>query len=673
MKKRVKIKGKLSGYFNAPLRLGLFMVLANILIYFISWPAGIVLTVFLVIYFAVTVSQLLNSRVLLLNEMVSFATEYGQVQKKLLKELDLPYAILDDTGRVIWINQAFDRVVHGEKILRKPVSSVFPSITKDSLPATDEDVKLQVDYESSNYRVEMKRIPLDQMEEDSDIVEAAGYEDALIALYLFDETAVRLAIQEVDDQSVVIGFIYMDNYEEALDSVEDVRRSLLTALIDRKVNKYISSIDGICSKIEKDKYLIILRKKSLRQLQEAHFELLSDVKTVNIGNEMAITLSIGIGMDGLTYAQNYEFARNAIDLALGRGGDQAVIKHINKTEYYGGKLQSVEKRNKGKSRIVGHALTLLISQASRIFIMGHRYTDMDSFGAALGIARLCMVNGKNPYIVIENPNESLEDLLSQARDSGKYNLIGCERAISMCEKDSLVIVVDTHRPDIVQCPELLKISEKQVVIDHHRKMEPSIEFPLLNYMESYASSASELVTEMLEYMLPRREMDKLEAEALLAGIIVDTNYFSSRTGVRTFEAAAWLRRQGADPTEVKRFFQEAPDYARMKGKALSEAVIMGNGIALASFDEKRGDAQLLCAQLADRLLSLKGIRASFACGRNMDRRTVISARSLGDVNVQVIMEKMGGGGHLNNAGAQVDLSVEGAIKKIMEITEESNV
>ena len=238
-----------------------------------------------------------------------------------------------------------------------------------------------------------------------------------------------------------------------------------------------------------------------------------------------------------------------------------------------------------------------------------------------------MVNGKNPYIVIENPNESLEDLLSQARDRGKYNLIGCERAISMCEKDSLVIVVDTHRPDIVQCPELLKISEKQVVIDHHRKMEPSIEFPLLNYMESYASSASELVTEMLEYMLPRREMDKLEAEALLAGIIVDTNYFSSRTGVRTFEAAAWLRRQGADPTEVKRFFQEAPDYARMKGKALSEAVIMGNGIALASFDEKRSDAQLLCAQLADRLLSLKGIRASFACGRNMDRRTVISARS----------------------------------------------
>jgi c-di-AMP phosphodiesterase-like protein len=201
-------------------------------------------------------------------------------------------------------------------------------------------------------------------------------------------------------------------------------------------------------------------------------------------------------------------------------------------------------------------------------------------------------------------------------------------------------------------------------------MESSIENPLLNYMESYASSASELVTEILEYMLPRREMEKIEAEALLAGITVDTNYFSFRTGVRTFEAAAWLRRQGADPTEVKRFFQEDPDYAMMKAKALSDAVFMRNGIALASIDELRSDAQLLCAQLADKLLTIKGVKASFACGRNMDRRTVISARSLGDVNVQVIMEKMGGGGHLNNAAAQVDLSVEGSIKKIMEITEE---
>ena len=410
--------------------------------------------------------------------MVSFATEYGQVQKKLLKELDLPYAILDDTGRVIWINQAFDRVVHGEKILRKPVSSVFPSITKDSLPATDEDVKLQVDYESSNYRVEMKRIPLDQMEEDSDIVEAAGYEDALIALYLFDETAVRLAIQEVDDQSVVIGFIYMDNYEEALDSVEDVRRSLLTALIDRKVNKYISSIDGICSKIEKDKYLIILRKKSLRQLQEAHFELLSDVKTVNIGNEMAITLSIGIGMDGLTYAQNYEFARNAIDLALGRGGDQAVIKMPDNIIYYGGKTQQVEKSTRVKARVKAQAMKEIISAKDAVFIMGHRIGDIDCFGAAVGVFRISTTLGREAHIVLNDISTSLAPIVDLFRNNPEYPpdmFYTSAQAVEKVTDNSSLVVVDVNKPSITECPELLRLCKSIIVLDHHRQGTETIE------------------------------------------------------------------------------------------------------------------------------------------------------------------------------------------------------
>ena len=367
------------------------------------------------------------------------------------------------------------------------------------------------------------------------------------------------------------------------------------------------------------------------------------------------------------------YADGALDLALGRGGDQAVIKRINKIEYYGGKLQTVEKSNKGKSRIVGHALSQLIVQAPKIFIMGHKNSDMDSFGASLGIARLCLTNDKNPYIVIEEPNESLDTLLQHAKEKDTYNLIGCERALELCDKDSLIVVVDTHRPDRVQCPELLKKSEKIVVIDHHRKMELAIENPILNYMESYASSAAELVTEILQYMLPKKKMDKLEAEALMAGITVDTNNFSVRAGVRTFEAAAWLRRQGADPAEVKRFFQEDMESVLLKGRALSNTVVMNKGIALTSIEGTRSDAQLLCAQLADRLLTIKGIKASFVCGRDRDRRTVISARSLGQVNVQVIMEKMGGGGHLTNAAAQVDMSVEGALKRIMELMEETTI
>ncbi len=574
------------------------------------------------------------------------------------KNIPVPHITIDRQGKVLSANEHMGEVFLYEGIVGADVFTLTGFKAQDLFDIA-ENRKYPI---LSRNEKKFKVVPYHETDDEN-----------VLAVVFLDVTGFEELKDRYNDEKPCIAKIQIDNYDELIEAQLENGSANLAAAIEKIIRDWANGLNASVGRIKNNKYMVWFAQGNLEKEGFRKFEILDEVRKLNSGTDFPASLSIGIGVGGKTMDITEDYADGALDMALGRGGDQAVIKHINKTEYYGGKLQSVEKRNKGKSRIVGHALTLLISQASRIFIMGHRYTDMDSFGAALGIARLCMVNGKNPYIVIENPNESLEDLLSQARDSGKYNLIGCERAISMCEKDSLVIVVDTHRPDIVQCPELLKISEKQVVIDHHRKMEPSIEFPLLNYMESYASSASELVTEMLEYMLPRREMDKLEAEALLAGIIVDTNYFSSRTGVRTFEAAAWLRRQGADPTEVKRFFQEAPDYARMKGKALSEAVIMGNGIALASFDEKRSDAQLLCAQLADRLLSLKGIRASFACGRNMDRRTVISARSLGDVNVQVIMEKMGGGGHLNNAGAQVDLSVEGAIKKIMEITEESNV
>ena len=665
MKKRVKIKGKLSGYFNAPLRLGLFMVLANILIYFISWPAGIVLTVFLVIYFAVTVSQLLNSRVLLLNEMVSFATEYGQVQKKLLKGLDLSYASVDDTGRVMWINHACDRVVHGEKILRKPVSSVFPSITKDSLPATDEDVKLQVDYESSNYRVEMKRIPLDQMEEDSDIVEAAGYEDALIALYLFDETAVRLAIQEVDDQSVVIGFIYMDNYEEALDSVEDVRRSLLTALIDRKVNKYISSIDGICSKIEKDKYLIILRKKSLRQLQEAHFELLSDVKTVNIGNEMAITLSIGIGMDGLTYAQNYEFARNAIDLALGRGGDQAVIKMPDNIIYYGGKTQQVEKSTRVKARVKAQAMKEIISAKDTVFIMGHRIEDIDCFGAAVGVFRISTTLGREAHIVLNDISTSLAPIVDLFRNNPEYPpdmFYTSAQAVEKVTDNSSLVVVDVNKPSITECPELLRLCKSIIVLDHHRQGTETIENATLSYIEAYASSTCEMVSEILQYIDDNIKIRQEEADALYAGIVIDTNNFQSKTGVRTFEAAAFLRRCGTDVTRVRKLFREDALEYKAKADAVSQAEIYRNTYAI-SICPGQGiqSPTIVGAQAANELLNIKGVKASFVL-TEYQNQIFISARSIDEVNVQIVMEHLGGGGHMNIAGCQMqDVTLAEAI------------
>lgn len=367
--------------------------------------------------------------------------------------------------------------------------------------------------------------------------------------------------------------------------------------------------------------------------------------------------------------QTEEYANAALDLALGRGGDQAVVKRNIKIEYYGGKLQTVEKSNKGKSRIVGHALKQLIEQSRKIFVMGHRYPDMDSFGASLGIMRLCTLSEKEPFIVIDEFNDSLQAIFRQAKESENYKFISSEKAAAMAEAEDLLIVVDTHRPSMVQCPELLGICEKVVVIDHHRKVEEFIENPVLAYMESYASSTSELVAEILQYMTTKKVLLKLEAEALLAGITVDTNGFAMKTGVRTFEAAAWLRRQGADPTEVKRFFQEDLYNIRLKAAAISATEILGGDIAITTCQQVMPDAQLICAQVADQLLTIKGVKASFVVGRNNEMKTVISARSMGEINVQVIMEKFGGGGHLTTAAAQVDSSIDETVEKIMNVLE----
>ena len=487
-----------------------------------------------------------------------------------------------------------------------------------------------------------------------------------------DDTSLEELKTKYNSERPCMAKIQIDNYDELIEAVSDAGGSDLSARIDRIVRDWAEDMKASVSRVKNNRYNIWLTQKYMDDERFRKFDLLDEVRKLETNADFPASLSIGVGAGGEDLEETEGYADAALQLALGRGGDQAVIKRINDISYFGGKLQTVEKSNKGKSRIVGHALTQLILQAPKIFIMGHVHSDMDSFGATLGIARLCMVNGKKPFVVIEDPNESLETVFNLAKDTEKYGFINCDKATDLCTEDSLVIVVDTHKKDIVQCPELLGISRKVVVIDHHRKADKGIEDPVLIYMESYASSACEMVTEILQFMLQKKkQMEKIEAEALMAGIMVDSSFFSVRAGVRTFEAAAWLRRQGADPTEVKRFFQEDWENVKIKSKALLDADILNHGIAMASLPGERGDAQLLCAQLADRLLSLKGVRAFFACGRDSEQRTVISARSLGAVNVQVIMEKLGGGGHLTNAAAQVSIPVEEALEKIRILTEET--
>ena len=550
-------------------------------------------------------------------------------------------------------------MVHQEKGYHKSITALFPSITKDKLPGNggEDEVEFDIDYESGNYIAKLKKISLKEMAENSDIIEAKGYDGYLIALYLFDETALKIALREVDNQSLAVGLIYLDNYEEALQSVEEVRRSLLIALIDRKVNKYIAALDGICKKLEKDKYFVIMRKEAITQLQENRFDLLEDVKTVNIGNEMAVTISIGVGLGGLSYAQNYEFARNAIDIALGRGGDQAVVKIPENVIYYGGKSQQVEKSTRVKARVKAHALKEIISVKDEVYVMGHRMGDVDSFGASVGIYRIAKTLDKRAHIVLNDVTASMRPLVELFQNNSEYEedmIINNAQALETVGNNAVLVVVDVNKPSITECPELLKRCKSIVVLDHHRQGTEIIENATLSYIEAYASSACEMVSEVLQYISDNLKLRSEEADCMYSGIMIDTSNFMTKTGVRTFEAAAFLRRNGADVTRVRKLFRDDAAEYKAKADAVSQAEIYRHSYAISVC---RGEGiespTVVGAQAANELLNIRGIKASFVL--TLYNGTVyISARSIDEVNVQIVMERMGGGGHLNIAGTQIE-------------------
>lgn len=658
MKKRIKLKGRLKIYTQVSLYLGLILTLVDIGIYFLDARAGFLLSCFLVFYYAMIIYLMLYNRPIIINELVSFATQYGQIQKELLRELEVPYAMLDEDGKIIWRNNAFSNCIHNERNYRKSVTSFFTIITKDKLPDVEEGrTEFEMSYEGSEYIVKLTRISLKEIVDDSDIIGEKDYAGCLYAMYLFDETALKIALKENDDQSLAVGLIYLDNYDEALESVEEVRRSLLVALIDRKVNKYISGFDGICKKIEKDKYLAVLRKNAVMQMSEKRFELLEDVKTVNIGNEMAVTISLGVGLDGLTYSQNYEFSRTAIDLALGRGGDQAVVKTPEKISYYGGKSQQVEKNTRVKARVKAHALREIITSKDRVLIMGHQLGDVDCFGAAIGIYRVAKTLERKAQIVINDITTSVQPLIDLFTGSPEYEedmFLRSQQALEVAGNNTVLVVVDVNKPSITECSELLKVCKSIVVLDHHRQGSETIENATLSYVEAYASSTCEMVSEILQYINDGVRIKGEEADCMYSGIMIDTNNFMTKTGVRTFEAAAFLRRNGADITRVRKLFRENATEYKTKADAVSQAEIYREVYAI-SICRSEGiqSPTIVGAQAANELLNIRGIKASFVL-TEYQNRIYISARSIDEVNVQVIMERMGGGGHMNVAGCQKD-------------------
>lgn len=659
MKKRIKLKGRIKSFSQFSLYLGILLLAVDVAVFMMDTRAGALLLGYAVFYFAITLTMYFYNKPIIMNELVSFATEYGQIQRKLLRELDIPYALLDDSGRVVWTNAAFENAVHQPKGYNKSITSIFPNITRDKLPDDSglDEAQYDLHFEDCEYVAKFRKISLKEMAEHSDMIDAEDYNGYLIAVYLFDETALHIALQEVDDQSLAAGMIYLDNYEEALDSVEEVRRSLLTALVDRRINKHIAALDGICKKLEKDKYLIILRKKAITQLQESRFELLEDIKTVNIGNDMSVTISIGIGLNGLSYAQNYEFCRNAIDLALGRGGDQAVIKTPDSITYYGGKSQQVEKNTRVKARVKAHALREIITAKDRVLVMGHRMPDVDSFGSAVGIYRIAKTLDRKANIVLTESTSAIQPLVDLFKNNPEYDedmIISGAEALEFAESNTVLVVVDVNKPSITECPELLRYCKTVVVLDHHRAGTETIENATLSYVEPYASSACEMVSEVLQYIYDNIRIRPEEADSMYSGIMVDTNNFATKTGVRTFEAAAFLRRNGADVMRVRKLFREDALEYKARADAVSQAEIYRQyfAISVCTADDLPSPT-VIGAQAANELLNIKGIKASFVL-TDYQGRIYVSARSIDEVNVQIIMERMGGGGHINSAACQME-------------------
>lgn len=678
MKEKFKIKGQLRMYMQWPLYLSALLIAANAVIGAASAKAGIIMAIFTILYIGIAVWLYTYRRKRLMSGLVEFSAEYSWMQKQLLTELELPYGIADENGRMLWANAAFTEVAGEEKPLkttRKNLMTIFPEITKEALKLKEGTAVLHTTSNERKYQIRMKAVYLKESAEA--IAEAIGMEAAgqlLVAVYLFDETEILTYKQMVDDQKMVAGLIYLDNYDEALESVEEVRRSLLTALIDRKITKYITNMNGIVKKLEKDKYFIAIKQYCIAELKENRFSILEDVKTVNIGNEMAVTLSIGLGMNGDSYNRNYDLARIAIDMALGRGGDQAVIKDGQNIQYFGGKAQQMEKTTRVKARVKAHALRELMETKDRILIMGHRLTDIDSFGAAVGIYRIATAMDRKANIVINEVTSTVRPMMDRFVGNSDYHedlfLTGA-RAAELVDANTLLVVVDVNRPSITDAPELLRLVKTIVVLDHHRQSSEIIDNAVLSYVEPYASSACEMVAEVLQYIADGIKVKSAEADALYAGIVIDTNNFTNQTGVRTFEAAAFLRRNGADVVRVRKLFRDDLVDYKAKAEAVREAEIFEGCFAISMCpSEGIGSPTVVGAQAANELLDIAGIKASVVM-TEYNHAVYISARSIDEVNVQVMMEKLGGGGHRTIAGAQLtDVTIEEAKIRVKAVIKE---
>ena len=593
-----------------------------------------------------------------LKNLENLNKRFDSLTKQAIFDMPFPLVVTDEKAKILWYNTPFINLFNEKDVIDSDLENLIGDIDIANILNSQGERTIPVELNKRFFNIY------------TNVVENKSEkgEGRSVLFYLVDNTAYQNLKDKYTDDFAIVAKVEVDNFDEAISSAPSEIRPLLIAEIDSTISQYFEEYDALVRKSDEDLYLVVMNFKSLRAIKEKKFDILDDLRDLNKGNSIPITLSIGVSSFGLNFKDAYIESDSSLDLALGRGGDQAVVKVEDNYEFFGGKSKAVEKRNKVKARVIGEALKQLIERSENVYIMGHKNPDMDAIGAAIGCLRATLNRNKEGYIVLEKSNPSIDNLIDRMKEEEPEiyeKVISRETALNRIKHSSLLVLVDNHKPSFTECPELLEKTNQIVVIDHHRRGKEFVDNPVLQYVEPYASSTCELITEMLTYMSSDLNLTHFEADALMSGIVVDTKNFSFQTGVRTFEAASVLKRAGANMIKVKALFQDDLDTMVYRAEVIHNTKMIHDNIAVSRFDKESNNSVLVAAQAADALLDINGIDASFVLTIN-DGKTHISGRSRGEVvSVQLILEKIGGGGHLNMAGAQLDTTDLDEAEKIL--------
>lgn len=637
----------------------LFMVLISAFVLYFQFIFGIVSFILTFISFILVLYYIKNKNIEYEEDIRKYKDSLDNIASEVVYKMPFPVAVLNNKGRVKWYSPEFSELFSGSDIIGIDINSEISSFNITEVLKKGYG-KVNWETKKFNYLVYYN------------VVKDEDNGDVNVIIYLIDNLAYSKLKKQYEEETLNSIVIYIDNYEDVRNNVKEDFKAILIAEMDKIIINYFSSLGAIIRKYDSGKYIVISNDIILQKIKHDKFSIIEKLKAIEISGNIKPTLSIGVGLGGKNPFEKYKEAQTALDMALGRGGAQIVFKNGEDLDFYGGKNNKGVERNKVKARVISQALENIIRESSEVFVMGHKNPDMDCFGAALGVMAICKELKKDCYMVLEDVPVTIRNIYDRVRvgEPGYVDMmIPPEKAYDICRDTSSVILVDNSRTLSTEAPYLLDVTSKIVVIDHHRIGKDFVENPMLTYLEPYASSACELVTEIIYYMFEKIDLDKLIAESLLAGIVVDTKNFYYQTGVRTFEMASYLKRFGADSIAVKQLFKDNFNTIKLKSNVLSNAISYRNYICIGVFPEEIEESMLIAAQAADELLGVLDIECSFVL-TIVSGQIHISGRSLGKISVQLILEKLGGGGHYTSAGARLDCSMEEAIEKLKKAIDE---